>query len=616
MCGIVGYVGKDEKCTPILLNALKHLEYRGYDSAGIATISDGIIHIRKDAGMVESVATKHSFLSLPGSTGIAHTRWATHGSPSQWNAHPHTDCTGQVAIVQNGIIENYQELKRELVSRGHKFSSETDTEVIAHLIEENLGNASASMQASGSPEDRERLAQVHINNSSELVKAVQAAGKSLRGLCSFLAVSSKEPDRIVATRMGCPLVVGIGDGKFFAASDVLSFIEHTNKVVFLEDGESAILEQSGVSFFGADGVKIEKAVNVVDWSPEAAAKGGHAHFAIKEIMEEPVTIRQALVQDKAAINEMASEILAAKRVIITACGTSRYAALVGRYLFSKMAKRYGDVMMASEFHYFADSVDKDTLVIAVSQSGETADVMEGVRQAKKRGAKVFSIVNAVGSSLTRMSDRVIYMNCGPEIGVAATKSFINELAIFYMLAFAMVGRLDEGIGKINDIASKIETSIHENTETVIGLSQKLSSKNDFYYIARGINFAIAAEGSLKLKELSYIHAEGMPAGELKHGTMALIENGTPVVVICPKDYTFHETLGNAAETKARGAFVIGVSDEHNDIYDAWIKIPKVDEIFYPLATMAPLQLLSYHMAVAKGRDPDRPRNLAKSCTVK
>lgn len=590
MCGIVGYVGKDEKCTPILLNALKRLEYRGYDSAGIATVSDGIIHIRKDAGMVESVAAKHSFLSLPGSTGIAHTRWATHGPPAQRNAHPHSDCTGSVAIVQNGIIENYQELKRELIARGHKFTSETDTEVIAHLIEENM--------------------------SAGLAGAVEVASKRLRGLCSFLAVSSKEPDRIVATRMGCPLVVGMGDGKFFAASDVLSFIEHTNRVVFLEDGESAILEPSGVSFTGADGGKIEKAVNTVDWSPEAAAKGGHAHFAIKEIMEEPVTIRQALAQDMEAITEMANEILKAKRVIITACGTSRYAALIGRYLFSKMAKRYGDVMMASEFHYFADSVDKDTLVIAVSQSGETADVMEGVRQAKKRGAKVFSIVNVAGSSLTRMSDRVLYLNCGPEVGVAATKSFINQLAIFYMLAFAMVGRLDEGVGRIRDMASNIETSIRENEDTIRRLSEKLSCKNDFYYIARGINFAIAAEGSLKLKELSYIHAEGMPAGELKHGTMALIESGTPVVVICPKDYTFDETLGNAAETKARGAFVIGVSDEHNEIYDAWIRIPKVDEIFYPLATMAPLQLLSYHMAIAKGRDPDRPRNLAKSCTVK
>lgn len=590
MCGIVGYVGKDEKCTPILINALKHLEYRGYDSAGIATVSDGIIHVRKDAGMVEHVASKHSFLSLPGSTGIAHTRWATHGAPVQHNAHPHTDCTGGIAIVQNGIVENYQELKRELIGRGHKFTSETDTEVIAHLIEDNI--------------------------SDGLVSAVSAANKKLRGLCSFLAVSSKEPDRIVATKSGCPLVVGIGDGKFFAASDILSFIEHTNRVVFLEDGETAILEPTGVSFFGADGVKIEKAVNVVDWSPEAAAKGGHAHFAIKEIMEEPLTIRQALAQDKGAITEMADEIFKAKRVIITACGTSRYAALIGRYLFSKMAKRYGDVMMASEFHYFADSVDKDTLVIAVSQSGETADVMEGVRQAKKRGAKVFSIVNVVGSSLTRMSDRVVYLNCGPEISVAATKSFINQLAIFYMLAFAMVGRLDEGIEKLREMASNIETSIMENEGTIKRISEKLMGKNDFYYIARGINFAIAAEGALKLKELSYIHAEGMPAGELKHGTLALIEAGTPVVVICPKDYTFHETLGNAAETKARGSFVIGVSDENNELYDEWIKIPKVDEIFYPLATMAPLQLLSYHMAIARGCDPDRPRNLAKSCTVK
>ena len=337
---------------------------------------------------------------------------------------------------------------------------------------------------------------------------------------------------------------------------------------------------------------------------------------LKEILEQPQAVRCALMQDKDQIMEMAMGILRARQVVLTACGTSRYAALIGRYVFSKLAGKFSDVIMSSEFHYFSDSVDRNTLVIAVSQSGETADVIEGVKKAKEHGATVFSLVNVIGSSLARMSDRVVYLNCGPEIGVAATKTFISQLTIFYLLAFAMANKLEEGFEKIKALSPLIEGNFRDNGKKLIELAQRLKEKNDFYYIARGINFAIAGEGALKLKEIAYVHAEGMPAGELKHGTLALIEKGTPVIAICPRDYTYDETMSNVSETKARGAFAIGVSDQQGQIFDEWIKIPQVEEIFYPLVSIVPLQLLAYHIAVARGLDPDKPRNLAKSVTVK
>ena len=337
---------------------------------------------------------------------------------------------------------------------------------------------------------------------------------------------------------------------------------------------------------------------------------------MKEIVEASHALRCTLMQDRELVMDMAMDIRRAKQVVITACGTSRYAALLGKHLFSKLAGKFCDVVMASEFQYFADAIDKDTLVIAVSQSGETADVIQGLKRARGNGATIFSIVNTVGSSISRMSDRVIYLNCGPEIGVAATKSFISQLAVFYLLAFTMANKLEEGIRDLTDICPKIEESFDRNYRKIKELAQRTKNKNDFYYIARGINFAIAAEGALKLKEVSYIHAEGIPAGELKHGTLALIEEGTPVVAICPKDYTFDETMNNIIETKARKAFVIGVSEERNAIFDEWIEIPAVEEIFYPLVTIVPLQLLAYRLAIARGKDPDKPRNLAKCVTVR
>jgi len=590
MCGIVGFVG-DRKAAPILLGALERLEYRGYDSAGLATVTNSRLWFKKGAGKLAEVRERYRLNKLPGKAGIGHVRWATHGVVTSVNAHPHLDCNRDVAVVHNVIIENYQELRSRLEPR-HKFISDTDTEVIPHLIEE------------------------YMEGGVSLEEAVFQAAKELKGSYAFLAISAVEPQKIVATRKESPLVVGIGERGNFIASDTLSFLGETRQAIFIEDGETVILTSDKISILDGKGKEIKREPTELDWKWDEASKQGYDFFMLKEILEQPQAIRCALTQDRSLIMETAMDILRARQVVFTACGTSRYAALIGRYVFSKIAGKFSDVVIASEFEYFSDSIDKNTVVIAVSQSGETADVIQGVKRAKEAGATIFSLVNMVGSSLARMSDRIVYLNCGQEIGVAATKSFLNQLAILYLLAFAMVNRLDEGIKKIKAVCPLIEENFHDNGKRLAKLAQKLKSKNDFYYIARGINFAMAGEGALKLKEIAYIHAEGMPAGELKHGTLALIDKGTPVVAICPKDYTFHEVLSNVAETKARGAFVIGISDQLEQSFDEWIKIPSVEEIFYPLVCIVPLQLLAYHFAVARGLDPDKPRNLAKSVTVK
>jgi glucosamine--fructose-6-phosphate aminotransferase (isomerizing) len=384
----------------------------------------------------------------------------------------------------------------------------------------------------------------------------------------------------------------------------------------LGDNEVVMLTQEGVQFFDRTGRKLVKEVRKLDQGWAESHKGGYQHFMLKEIMEQPQMLDQTVRQDRKTFTKIALDILRANQVIITACGTSRYAALVGRYLFSKVGKKFCDVVMASEFGYFADSVDKNTVVIAVSQSGETADVVEGVKSAKDAGAQIISVINRPNSVLADLSDQVIYLNCGAEIAVAATKTFLSQLAIFYLLSFSMVDAFSEAAAKLNSLNGKITEVLDWNKNELVNLSQMLRDKADFYYLARGINFALASEGALKLKEISYIHAEGMPAGELKHGTLALIEPGTPVVVICPGDCTFSETLSNAIEAKSRGAYIIGVSDRESDIYDSWIKLPEVDESLYPMVAVVPLQLLAYYLAVNRGCDPDKPRNLAKSVTVK
>ena len=589
MCGIVGVVAQ-ERVAALLLESLGKLEYRGYDSAGLATIDGGKICIKKDVGKLDKVQHKHQLDMLPGTLGIGHTRWATHGGVTPANAHPHSDCSKKVAVVHNGVIENYQQLRSELEPR-HTFASETDTEVIPHLIEDCMRDGDSLEQS-----------------------VLKVTGK-IKGSYALLAISASEPGKMVAARRDSPLVIGLDGNRNFVASDGLSFMDKTNQVIYADDGEVIVLTKDKVSFLNAQGKEVTKTPTSICWEWGAVTKQGHSFFMLKEIEEEPQSIRRAVMQDHNLINEIALDILRARQVIITGSGTSRYASIIGRYLFAKVSGTLCEVVMSSEFHYFADAVDKNTLVIAVSQSGETADTIRGVKVAKERGARVLSLVNVVGSSLARMSDKVIYLNCGPEICVAATKSFMAQLSIFYLLSYAMISRLREGIDKLGDVSSVLETYINANGHRLAEIASKTKNRRDFYYIARGINFAVAGEGSLKAKEVSYIHAEGMPAGELKHGTLALIEKGTPVVVICPRDYTFEETLTNAYEVKARGAFVIGISDESNAVFDEWISIPKVDEIFYPLIAVVPLQLLAYHLAVARGKDPDKPRNLAKSVTV-
>lgn len=591
MCGIIGYCGQ-KQAVPVVVEALKCLEYRGYDSAGVASLCDGKLLVSKDAGTVDEVINRHKLQGLPGNVAIGHTRWATHGGVTQLNAHPHTDCNARLAVVHNGIIENNQQLRRELTSLGHRFSSETDTEVIPHLLEDEL------------------------KKGHSLEQAVLNIAPGLEGSYAFVAISLDDPGKIVGTRKGNPLIVGLNGRDCYVSSDALAFSQYTNQVMGLDDNEVVVLKEEGIEFFDARGDRLTKQARELDHAWADSRKGEYQHFMLKEIMEQARVLERIVDQDKVKFTEIALDILRARQVIITACGTSRYAALVGRYLFSRVGKKFCDVVMASEFGYFADSVDRSTVVIAVSQSGETADVVEGVKAAREAGAQVVSIVNRPNSILTDLSHQVIYLNCGSEIAVAATKSFLSQLAIFYLLAFSMVNAFDEAAARLAALSGDIARVLEWNKDELARLSQKLKDKNDSYYIARGINFAIASEGALKLKEISYVHAEGMPAGELKHGTLALIEPGTPVVVICPGDYTFAETLSNAIETKSRGAYIIGVSDRESDIYDCWIKIPQVDELLYPVVATVPLQLLAYYMAVNRGCDPDKPRNLAKSVTVK
>jgi len=591
MCGIIGYCGR-KPAVPIVLEALKRLEYRGYDSAGVASFCDGKLLIRKDVGKVDEVIRKHDLAGLPGSVALGHTRWATHGAVTQSNAHPHSDCRGRVAVVHNGIIENNQRLRLELTKIGHKFTSETDTEVIPHLLEDEL------------------------KHGRSLEQAVLNITPRLEGCYAFLAASLDDPGKIVGTRRNNSLVVGVDAPDYYVSSDALAFSQYTNQVMGLEDNEVAMLTREGVEFFDAQGHKVAKQVRRLDRSWAENDKGGYQYFMLKEIMEEAQVLGQMVQQDEKCFTDIAMDILRARQVIITACGTSRYAALVGRYLFSRVGKKFCDVVMASEFGYFASSVDKNTIVIAVSQSGETADVVDGVKAAKDAGAQIISIINRPNSILADLSDQVIYLNCGSEIAVAATKTFLSQLAVFYLLSFSMVNSFSDAAARLASLDSEITRVLDWNKSELIKLTRKLEGKDDVYYIARGINFAVAAEGALKLKEVSYIHAEGMAAGELKHGTLALIEPGTPVVVICPADYTFSETLSNAMEAKSRGAYIIGVSDKESDIYDSWIRLPQVDELFYPMVAVVPLQLLAYYLAISRGRDPDKPRNLAKSVTVK
>lgn len=586
MCGIIGYIGQ-RKASIVLKKGLESLEYRGYDSAGIATI-DKTISVSKDVGKIANI--KWDMDKLKGNIGIAHTRWATHGGVTKNNAHPHLSCDGNIAVVHNGIIENFSEVKRELEKKGHKFRSETDTEVIPHLIEENM-------------------------KKMGFEDAAFESIKKLKGAFAFVAVSSRE-QKIMAFRKESPLVVGLGQGENFVASDAYPFLEYTKRAVFLDDNEAAVLTKDRADFYSFDRARLKKEPKILDWDPKNVGKNGFEHYLIKEIYEQPLVLKQTLAQDEKKLKEVAGLIQRAPRVCIVAAGTARHASIVGRYIISELAGKYCEVYMASEFQYFVDKIEKGSVVIGVSQSGETADVLFPIKKAKKNGCKIVSIVNVVGSSLDRESDVSLYLNCGPEISVASTKAFTAQVLMFYLIAYTMAYKLDEGKRQLGQLTTKIEETIKSTEPEVKKLAEYMKDKNDAYFIARGENFAIAIEGSLKLKEISYIHAEGMPAGELKHGTLSLVTEGVPVIIIAPKDYTYDETLANAHEVKSRGGYIIGISDENNPIFDVWLKIPKVEPLFYPILTNIPCQLLAYYTAKAKGNDVDKPRNLAKSVTVR
>jgi len=590
MCGIVGYIG-EKQAASVLIDTLSKLEYRGYDSAGIATLYEGKIHSGKDAGLLMEVVAKQHLDMLPGTIGIGHTRWATHGGISAVNAHPHMDCDNEIAVVHNGIIENYEILRQRLKS-SQTFLSQTDSEVIPHLLDE------------------------YVNTGLSLEQALLKVVKELEGSYAILAISSREPDKIVGARRESPLIIGVSPKGNYIASDALAFHGITDRVILIEEKECVVVTHDKVVIYNEAGDVVKRTPTKTDWYHGELTKGLYDYFMLKEIHEQPAAIRRALSQDREEVIKIADEIRRAKHVVFTACGTSRHAALIGRYAFSKIAGVFGDVVMASEFEYFIDSVSPETLVLAISQSGETADVLSGVRLARGRGARIISLVNSNNSSLARVSDRVLYMKSGPEIGVAATKTFMGQLTLLYLLAFAMANKYDEGIMQLHRVGDQIEATLDEDNDETTGMALKLKNQRDFYFIARGINFAVAAEGALKLKEVAYVHAEGMPAGELKHGTLALIDRGTPVVAICPHDYTFNEIMPNIAETASRGAYVIGISDKVESLFNEWIKIPSVPELFYPMVTIIPLQLLAYHSAVFRALDPDKPRNLAKSVTVK
>ncbi len=588
MCGIVGYHGKGD-ATKIVLNGLKKLEYRGYDSWGISVMNGGGILLEKHAGQIGNAETKLPVSSL----AIGHTRWATHGGVTMENAHPHLCCNGEVSVVHNGIIENFQEIRNAL--KQHTFSSQTDTEVIPHLIEEQLANSNIPIE-----------------------QAISAALKKITGSYALLVISSREPGKIVAVRKESPLVIGIANDGTFVASDALPFLSYTNKVIELDDCEMAVITGQNVEYYNIGSMqRLDKHPTAIKWSAEEVGKGTNEHYMIKEIFEQPTALRNSIVQDKKQLEAFANAVINAKNLKLVACGTSRHAAIIGRYVFNKLAGKPADVYIASEFSYFADSCDRDTVILAVSQSGETADVLDGLRKAKAKGAKILSIVNVIGSSIARLSDIALYINCGPEIGVASTKAFLNQLAIFYLVGYTMAGECDIGIQHIKNAAALVEETIKINNDQMKSLAHSIKNIEHMYFIARGVNFPMATEGALKLKEISYIHAEGMPAGELKHGTLALIEEGTRVILINPLDYTYADSLGNGMETKARGAFLIGISNKNNPAYDHFIQLPTpTDELTYPFISIVPLQLLAYYTAVEKGLNPDKPRNLAKSVTVK
>ena len=584
MCGIFAYKGKGN-ATEIVFNGLKKLEYRGYDSWGMAIKEDSEINIIKKVGKIEDFKEK-----LPNKShfAIGHTRWATHGSVTETNAHPHLSNNKKIAVIHNGIIENYEELKEFLIKKGYKFISQTDTEVIPNLIQDNMENCNF--------ED-----------------AVKNTLKKLEGSFAIVAIS-KDSENIVAARRMSPMVLGISKDGFFISSDVPAFLEHTNQVISLDDNEMVIINEKIKIINFMDNKEIKKEPETVHLDFKESKKGKFEHYIIKEISEQEESIMRAIDQDQNFIKNIANQIDKAFGVFFIACGTSYHACLSASYLFSKIAKKHINVVLASEFRNYRHFLTENTLVVAVSQSGETADVLDAIMVAKEKHSRLVSIVNVPGSSLTKLSNDVIMMNAGQEVSVLSTKSYTSQLAILSLLAYASIDEFEKGKGLIKKAAGYVNEIISKNLNKLEDLAYTLKDKKDIFLIGRSLGFPTALEGALKIKEVSYIHAEGLAGGELKHGTLALIEKGVPVIVIST-DETKKDILNNALEIKARGGYIIGFNSENNKAYDYFIKMPHLENM-EPILGIIPIQILAYHLAVKRGCDPDKPRNLAKSVTVK
>ena len=616
MCGIVGYIGT-HRAVPIILEGLKRLEYRGYDSAGIAVYcDDGQLAVRRASGKLRNLEESIRMNPVDGSYGIGHTRWATHGRPTEENAHPHRDCKGDIVVVHNGIVENYLALKQQLEREGHAFKTQTDTEIIAHLVEKHFeGNLEA---------------------------AVRAAVKELTGVFALAVIARSDPYKIVAARFGPPVVIGIGNNEYFVASDVPAILTHTQDMFFLADGDMAVLTPDGVTLCDFDGRSVQRQVTHILWNPIEAEKGGYQHFMLKEIFEQPRAVRDTtlgrVAQETGRIflDEMEitpAEFAGFKQVKIIACGTSWHAALSGKFMIEKLARIPCEVDYGSEFRYRDPIVVPDTLTIVISQSGETADTLAAQREAKRKGSRTLAICNVVGSMVTREAAGTIYTHAGPEIGVASTKAFTCQLTALFILAMY----LGQANGSLGEEASRalVQELVHLPGKLEIVLShdpmyeslgKELHRSTDFLFLGRGVHFPIALEGALKLKEISYIHAEGYPAGEMKHGPNALIDESLPVVVLATHDASsaescllYDKTLSNIQEVKARDGIVVAIvtegDDEVHKVADHVIEIPSSSELLTPILAIVPLQLLAYHIAVRRGCDVDQPRNLAKSVTV-
>jgi glucosamine--fructose-6-phosphate aminotransferase (isomerizing) len=609
MCGIFGCILKNGNAAPIIHAALKRLEYRGYDSVGEATLYEGKLCLKKDQGKIDEVHSVHNLDDLPGTLGIGHTRWATHGAPTHVNAHPHVDCSGQIAVVHNGIIENFSELKTELESHGHVFKSRTDTEVIAHLIEENLKK----------------------NPVPSLADAVLDTVKRLEGSYAIAVISTIEPDKIVCARNESPLVVGVNQDAVYFASDIPAFLPLTNKALVIDDGELITLTLNGVEIKKiANAHIISREPKLVDWSPEMAVKQGYPHFMIKEIHEQPETLRNTLRMQEHYLDLMSTFLDRAREVYLVACGTSYHACLAASYMFSKLAFLPMYPVIASEFvEQHGKSVNIDSTILAVSQSGETADTLASVNWARQRAATVLGLTNTIGSTLTRVSRVYIGQQSGPEIGVAATKTFTSQLSVLAQIGLRLAKKrgkvsqdeMDYLAERLDKLPETVATIISTQEEKVKQIAKKYKDAKLFFFLGRGISTATAYEGRLKLMEIAYVPSIAYPAGESKHGPISLIEPGIPVVFVCPKDDTHKTLIGNIMEMKARGASVIAVIEEGDEeiksLADDYVEVPKgIPEVLSPIPFVTPLQLLAYYISIERGHNPDMPRNLAKSVTVK